>query len=312
MKMIKRKSAVILMLLATIGTPAALAAQDFPQATHNDPFGRLFRPDSEAAPTIRVSRVDALAGTFPGVPSVADGQNAPVPAKPEHTGFRALLSETGSDFKAFPRRTSTWVILGVGAAAAAAALPIDDELNAHLAGSSAADNFFAPGKYLGSFPVQVGTAAGLYVVGRYMMPHESGTRTNKVSHLGFDMTRALIVSQTLTQGMKLAFRKDRPTGKCCGLPSGHASAAFATAAVIERHLGYRGAWPAFVVAAYVATSRLHDNVHFLSDVLLGSALGMASGWTVVGRHGKPGYAMFPAPTRGGMMISFVRTSSSSK
>jgi membrane-associated phospholipid phosphatase len=235
-------------------------------------------------------------------------QPAATPPPPQHTGFKALLFETGADFKAFPRRTSTWVILGVGAGAAALALPIDDEVNAHLAGSGAVGRFYAPGKYLGSFPVQVGTAAGLYVVGRYVMPHAQGEpKTNKVSHLGFDLTRALIVSQALTQGVKLVFRKDRPTGECCGMPSGHAAAAFATAAVFERHLGYRGAWPTLVVATYIATSRLHDNVHFLSDVLFGSALGMASGWTVVGRHGRSSFAMVPTPTRGGMMLSLVRT-----
>jgi membrane-associated phospholipid phosphatase len=84
--------------------------------------------------------------------------------------------------------------------------------------------------------------------------------------VGFDMVRALIVSQTLTQGIKVAVRRDRPTGECCAFPSGHASATFATAAVIERHFGYRGSWPMFLIACYVATSRLHDNRHFLSDV----------------------------------------------
>jgi membrane-associated phospholipid phosphatase len=233
---------------------------------------------------------------------------APSPPTPQHTGFKALLFETGADFKAFPRRTSTWVILGVGAGAAALALPIDDETNAHFVGSKTIGRLYAPGKYVGSFPVQVGVATGLYVVGRYIIPHAHGEpKTNKVSHLGFDLTRALIVSQVLTQGVKFAFRKDRPNGDCCGLPSGHAAAAFATAAVLERHLGYRAAWPTLAVAAYVATSRLHDNVHFLSDVLFGSALGMASGWTVVGRHGRSSYAMVPTPTRGGMVLSLVRT-----
>jgi membrane-associated phospholipid phosphatase len=243
-----------------------------------------------------------------GPSALSTQQPAATHPAPQHTGFKALLFETGSDFKAFPRRRSTWVILGVGAGAAALALPIDDEVNAHLAGSNAADKFFAPGHIIGSFPVQVGTAAGLYLIGRYALPHAPGEpKTNKVSHLGFDLTRALIVSQALTQGVKLVFRKDRPNGDCCGMPSGHAAAAFATAAVLERHLGYRGAWPTLVVATYVATSRLHDNVHFLSDVIFGSALGMASGWTVVGRHGRSSYAMVPTPTRGGMMLSLVRT-----
>jgi membrane-associated phospholipid phosphatase len=229
------------------------------------------------------------------------------PPEPEHTGFKALLYETASDFNAFPRRASTWVILGVGASAAALALPIDDDVNAHFAGSKAVGRFYAPGKYIGAFPVQAGAAATLYLAGRYLRPHAQGEpQTNKVSHLGFDLMRGVIVSQSLTLGAKLAFRRDRPNGRCCGMPSGHASATFATAAILERHLGYRGAWPAMLLATYVATSRLHDNVHFLSDVLLGSALGMASGWTVVGRHGRSSYAMVPAPVRGGAMLALVR------
>ena len=133
----------------------------------------------------------------------------------------------------------------------------------------------------------------------------TGPKTNKVSHLGFDLIRALVVSQALTQGIKQAVRRDRPTGECCAFPSGHASATFAVASVLERHLGYRGAWPTFLIASYVAASRLHDNRHFLSDVLFGGALGIASGWTVVGRHGRSSYALMPVPVRGGLMLSLT-------
>lgn len=236
-------------------------------------------------------------------------QSTQPPPEPHHTGFKALVFETGGDFKAFPRRRSTWVILGIGAAAAAAAYPADDEINAHLMGSDAVDRFFAPGKWIGSFYVQVGTATGLYVIGRYMLPHATGEpKTNKVSHLGFDMLRALIVSQTFTQAIKNTVRRDRPTGECCAFPSGHASATFATASVIERHFGYRGSWPVFLIASYVATSRLHEDQHFLSDVIFGASLGVASGWTVVGRHGRSSYALIPVPVRGGMMVTLIRDS----
>ena len=78
--------------------------------------------------------------------------------------------------------------------------------------------------------------------------------------------------------------------------------------MLERHFGYRGAWPTFLIAGYVAASRLHENKHFLSDVLFGSAFGVASGWTVVGRHGRDDYALLPVPTRGGIMIAFTRVS----
>jgi membrane-associated phospholipid phosphatase len=228
----------------------------------------------------------------PGAPAFFEQQPAAQHPEPTHTGFKALVVETGRDFKAFPRRRSTWVILAVGGAAAAIAYPFDDEVNARLAGSDAVGRFFAPGKYIGSVYVQAGTAVGLYVIGRYMLPHPDGeSRTNKVSHLGFDLVRGLIVSQALTQGIKITVQRDRPTGECCAFPSGHASATFATAAVLERHLGYRAAWPTFAIAAYVGASRLHDNRHFLSDVLFGGALGIASGWTVVGRHGRSNYAL---------------------
>jgi membrane-associated phospholipid phosphatase len=185
--------------------------------------------------------------------------------------------------------------------------PVDDEVNGKLAGSDAAGKFFAAGKYIGSWYTQVGVATGLYVVGRYVLPHAEGApKTNKISHIGFDMVRALIVSQTLTQGIKIAVRRDRPTGECCAFPSGHASATFATAAVIERHFGYRGSWPMFLIASYVSTSRLHDNRHVLSDVLFGAAVGVSSGWTVVGRHGRSEFALTPVPVRGGMMVALTR------
>ena len=230
------------------------------------------------------------------------------PPERTHTGFKALVIETGKDFAAFPRRRSTWVILAIGAGAAALAHPLDDSLNARMAGSEAVARFFAPGKYIGAVYTQAGVATGLYLIGRYVLPPaENEPRTNEVSKLGFDMFRAVLVSQAFTQAMKETIRRDRPTGECCAFPSGHSATAFATASVIERHLGYRAAWPTFVIASYVAASRLHDNRHVLSDVVFGASLGMATGWTVVGRQGRPGVTVTPVLVNGGMMIIFTRT-----
>lgn len=237
-------------------------------------------------------------------PFIAWQDPAQPPPKPKHTGFQALLRTTGADFKAFPRRRSTYVILGIGAAAAALAHPIDDDFNAHVRGSGAVENLFKPGKYLGYGWVQAGAAVGTYFVGR-ALPKTDG-KQNKVARVGFDLVRANILTQSLTYGIKLTVRRDRPTGECCSFPSGHASVTFAAATVLERHFGYRNAWPTFLIAGYVAASRLHDNKHFLSDVLFGSALGIASGWTVVGRRGRDEYALLPVPTRGGVMIAFMR------
>jgi len=226
---------------------------------------------------------------------------------PEHTGWASLVKDTGRDFVAFPKRKSTWTLLGVGAAAALAVHPADDYVERHIVGNGAADNFFMLGQWVGSAQVQIGTSVGLWMVGRYVMPRNAdGSQTNKVSHLGFDLLRAQIVSQAIVHGMKYSVRRDRPTGECCSLPSGHATTAFAAAAVLERHLGYRASWPAMAAAAYVASSRLVDNRHFLSDVVFGAGLGMATGWTVVGRHGRKSYALQPVPVPGGMMIALTR------
>lgn len=249
-------------------------------------------------------------------PSLVYGQSAEVPPPeqteihpaPRPTGFKSLLETTGADFVSFPKRTSTWVILGVGAASALLASPVDEVANARIVGSPAVGRFFAPGKWVGSQWAQIGASAGLYLGGRYLTPRIDGEpAANKVSHLGLDLIRAQLVSQAFIQGIKHTVRRERPTGECCAFPSGHAAGAFAAAAVIERHFGYRAALPTLALATYVGVSRLHDNRHFVSDVLFGSAIGMATGWTVVGRHGRNEYRLVPTPVRGGMAISMVRT-----
>jgi len=249
---------------------------------------------------------------------VAQGPEAhPTPA---HTGVRALASDTWSDFKSFPRRKSTWVILAVGAGGALLAHPADDNLNAHLVGKTSADRFWKAGSIVGSAPTQIGVSVGLYVIGRYIVPADpdqpvtEGTspRTNKWSHMGLDLLRAQIVSQTFVHAIKYSVRRDRPTGECCSFPSGHAATAFAMASVIERHLGYRMSIPAMAIATYVGTSRLHDNRHFLSDVVFGAALGTATGWTVVGRHGRSSYVLTPVAVPGGFAFQFSHVDKDSK
>lgn len=291
----------VLAVLVTAASAGTAAAADRPGVP-------LRFTDDVAAESIGAASFRDL---FAGDPGVFDSPRAveidtfvqtQKPPEPEHTGFSALLRKTGSDFKAFPMRTSTWVILSVGGAAALAVHPIDDELNEELQENDGVKAFFTPGKYLGYGWVQTGVAVGTYLIGRYGMKSANG-RTNKVSHLGFDLLRANILVQSLTYGIKYSVQRDRPNGECCSFPSGHASVTFATASVLERHFGYRAAWPTFVIAGYVAASRLADNVHFLSDVVFGSALGMASGWTVVGRHGRENFALYPVPTRGGIAIS---------
>ena len=275
----QRRVAAGLLLACLTGCPPTVAAQQ-PAPTQIDP-----------------------------VEAPASAQGPESHPEPVHTGFRSLAKDSAQDFLAFPRRRSTWAILAIAGGAAALAHPIDETANAHLRGSPAVGRFFAPGKYLGQTYTQVGVAVGLYTVGRFVVPKasEGESQTNRWSHLGFDLIRAQIVSQSITHTIKLSVRRDRPDGTCCAFPSGHAASAFAAASVIERHFGYRLAWPTLLAATYVGASRLHDNRHFVSDVIFGAAIGTASGWTIVGRHGRDKYALMPAPVRGGLMLTLVHT-----
>ena len=252
---------------------------------------------------LEASQLDALFAATPIADLAAQPSEPETHPAPQHTGFAALVRSTASDFAWFPRRRSTYVLLGIGGAAAAIAYPFDTEINEELQEAETLKKVMKPGKYLGYGWVQASAAIGLYVAGRYWLPRQEDGSRNKMAHLGFDLLRANIVSQALTYGVKVAVRRDRPTGECCSFPSGHASVTFATASVLERHFGYRASWPMFAIAGYVAASRLTENRHYLSDVLFGSALGMASGWTVVGRHGRDNFALYPVPVRGGVALS---------
>jgi membrane-associated phospholipid phosphatase len=258
-----------------------------------------------------------LLSAMPAVAQTADPTPAPASTPPQqqtnvspmpaHTGWRTLVKDTVLDFKAFPMRQSTWVLLGMGGAGALAGHAADSYVQEHIGGNDKADNFFALGQWAGSAYAIVGTSVALYGIGRYVIPPAAdGSRSNKYSHLGFDLLRSQAVSQAFVHGIKYSVQRDRPTGECCAFPSGHAASAFAAAAVLERHLGYRGSWPALVGATYVATSRLVDNRHYLSDVIFGAALGEAAGWTVVGRHGRNSYVLQPMPVPGGWMVAVTR------
>ena len=93
-------------------------------------FADLFGPNAEP-----VSLSSAAAAVQP-------------PPEPHHTGFSALVHSTASDFAAFPRRKSTWVILGIGGAAAALVYPADDEINEWMRDADGLRKVLKPGKYL--------------------------------------------------------------------------------------------------------------------------------------------------------------------
>jgi len=208
----------------------------------------------------------------------------------------ATLKAIPGDFRHLPSRHTAYV-LGGGGLLALAVHPFDDDVNVHLKGSSFAKSFFAPGKVIGQGATIVGASVAVYGIGR-AFDHPA------LSHLGMDLLRSTIEDAAIVYAIKLSAHRDRPTGECCSFPSGHASVTMAAASVLWRHLGWKAALPTYTVATYVAASRLHENVHFLSDVIFGSAIGIAVGHTVTMHtlKGHQDWAITPAPVPGGMGV----------
>ena len=222
------------------------------------------------------------------------------PPTPPHTGVHALLDGLRLDIINLPSKPNLYIVL-VGGGIAAAAHPFDQSFNVRLRSHyDLVNDVFAQAKYYGDTPEQLVLSIGTYAFGRiFDQP--------KVSHLGMDLLRAQVISQVLVQPIKFATQRVRPDGSdALSFLSGHAAATFAAATVIERHLGWKKAALGYAIASYVAASRLHDNVHYLSDVIFGAALGTVAGRTVT-EHGRETWALVPTYTPdGGMAILWVR------
>jgi membrane-associated phospholipid phosphatase len=96
-----------------------------------------------------------------------------------------------------------------------------------------------------------------------------------------DAVVALVPTNLAVEGLKRATDRTRPDGSHsrsnASFPSSHAANAFAIAWVLARRWR-RASGGLFVSAALVAFSRVYLNRHFMSDVVVGAALGMVCAW----------------------------------
>jgi membrane-associated phospholipid phosphatase len=149
---------------------------------------------------------------------------------------------------------------------------------------------FGDGKY--TLPA----LATLYMVGRL----SDNERARSTALLGVE---SFVVTGIFTETLKHTTHKHRPrtgdlenivwdgpraTRANLAFPSGHAASAFALATVVaSEYRDHRAAPPlAYGAATLCALSRVHDNAHWASDVIIGSAIGYFTARTIVGLHGR--------------------------
>ena len=251
--------------------------------------------------TLALFATPALAQTAPeeqppgtgtaSTPASAGDAEAGVPT------WGSLVTDLGGDFKNLAS-LETAVVVGVGGSVSWGVHHQDVTLTQRASGSQTLDTVFESGAVLGGGLPQIGGAFATYAFGR-------ATHHPEVAVLGADLFRAQMVNTVLTQSIKLVADRPRPDGGRFSFPSGHTSGTFATAAVLQRHYGWKVGVPAYGFASWVAGSRLQGNKHFLSDVVFGAALGIVSGRAVTVGKGQATFAVTPIATHGGGGIGFT-------
>jgi membrane-associated phospholipid phosphatase len=186
--------------------------------------------------------------------------------------FKGLFAASFHSLKRVPSQQNVG-ILGLGGAGALFSQTADAAVTKTLSEAAQLKQPLGAGAIVGGLPFQLGAGFMAYGLGRAF-------KSDCVAAVGGEIVQAQIVAHALTYGIKFSVGRSRPDGGGFSFPSGHTTAAFASATVLHRHFGWKVGIPAYGAATYVATSRVQGKRHYLSDVAFGAALGIVAGRTV--------------------------------
>jgi hypothetical protein len=232
------------------------------------------------------------------VAPVSAQQPDPTPSKDSGSGFKRFLKDVGSDYKnTFSKETAIWY--GAGLAAAGLVHLADDDIREAMADPpEITTTALKGGDMYGNLAFQFPLAVGWWAVS-----HALGS--TRGADAGRDLLRAQINSMSWTYAIKYAVNRERPNGDKRSFPSGHASATFATAMVLQQHYGWKVGLPFFLGATYTAVTRISDDKHWASDLVFGAAVGMASARTVTLHIRNRKIKLVPVAAPGGAGLALV-------
>jgi len=153
--------------------------------------------------------------------------------------------------------------------------------------------------YAGSGYAVGAIAAGFYLTGR-------ATHNYRARQTGLLSAEALIDSYIVSKAIKGISQRTRPNGGRArsdffdggsSFPSGHSVQAWTLATIIAHEYHDRAAVQiaAYGIAAAISVSRFTGRNHYLSDVLIGSAMGYGIGRYVYRQHHRGGTASGAGP-----------------
>lgn len=231
----------------------------------------------------------ALAATLQAAPP----PQATAPPNP----FSHIFQNLATDARSLGT-IDTAIVMGFGGAGALAAHNNDTRVHDWALALPPDPGVAKFGNFIGNGFIQGGLATAAWAVGK--------TRKDaRLETAGSDLIRAQVLNGVLTQGIKLIANRTRPDGGSNAFPSGHASATFATAAVIQRDYGVAASVPFYALGGLVSWSRVRTSHHWLSDVVFGGAIGITSGLAATkGRTSH--WSVVPVKTTGGAALYVVR------
>ena len=250
-----------------------------------------------AAAHAQTASVAPAATTASRAEAAGADQAAPVE---QRGGFKGLLRDVVSDYgNFFSVESAEWMSAGGVAALAVhgADGAIREELQDPEAPATQALTLDG-GARSGSLAGQAPLALGWWAIGAAM-------HSPRGAAAGRDLVRAQFNALGFTYALKYAVNRTRPNGDPRSFPSGHASAAFATAMVLQAHYGWKVGLPFFAAATYTGASRLTLDKHWASDVVFGAVVGMTAGRTVTLHLRRTRLAVAPQVVPGGGAVTFT-------
>ena len=217
---------------------------------------------------------------------------------------RAQAPDTVSSQRLFT--PADFLLAGAVAAGAVIAHPLDDYFARRLQDSSTQSNRKLHN--LATF-VRTTAAPGSYIIGTTMYLVGRVSKEEHLQSLGLHGTEALLVGEGVGGVLKGLLGRQRPFvqprdpnsfqflrgfghgDEYRSFPSGHSVAAFAAAAAVTSETSTwfpRAKWEVgaamFGGAALTGISRMYDNRHWASDVIIGAGIGTFAGLKVVRYH----------------------------
>lgn len=174
----------------------------------------------------------------------------------------------------------------------------------------------------GELPFIVGTSGIIYITGLV-------SKDEKLKQTGAIASYALVNSAVVITLLKMTFGRQRPNydgnsnwhffpqslnqfegeelSKYNSFPSGHSIAAWSLATVIAEQYKNNMFIPiiAYTFATGVSLSRITENAHWLSDVIIGSALGYGIGKFVTKSHKNTSWFLIPSQNGGKLSITGI-------